>query len=192
VKAEMADHPLERWLAEHDDRLDRFKSPIPISVMSQEAGLTPDETRQTVADPNTAIWHLWKHTYRGKTRRTKPYCLRINGPDTVGLDWEHSVVGAAAAEFRRRGYATALEVGTPEHMELLRKTPELGHLIPGTNQRDLVACRTCRDERERQVSIRCVSRASARSQRYLSIWKRSTVSDHFGPARGQFVFGRLL
>jgi hypothetical protein len=133
---------LGRWLESHDQRLDRFENPIPVSVLADEITEVPGEItaflRTNLAEP---VYHVWEHTHKGRASRSKPYCLRLNGPDTVGLDWEDSVVGASESEFRRLGYQTARELGKEEHISALLDVPNLLALTPGRNLRDLWALR---------------------------------------------------
>ncbi len=142
--------PLENrlcsWLQDHDGRLGRFADPIPLSIVAAEVQAPEEDVRAAIVHARPPLTHIWPHTYRKRTRRSKPYCLRINGPNSVGLDWEDSVVGAAEAEFRRRGYTTAREVGTREHVELLKRNPDLTVLRRDQNQRDLMVCRKDGDE----------------------------------------------
>jgi hypothetical protein len=131
-----------RWLESHDKKLDRFRAPIPLSVVADEIGEGPGKIkaclRTELAEPP---YHVWEHTHKGRTSRSKPFCLRLAGSDTVGLDWEDSVVGAAEAEFNRLGYQTIREVGRDEHISALIRTPDLSMLSPGVNLRDLWALR---------------------------------------------------
>jgi hypothetical protein len=131
---------IESWLSAHEDRLDRFRSPIPIEVAATEIGVSPASLLAAVRGGTRPPVHVWSHLYRGQRAPSKPYCLRLTGPDTVGLDWEHSVTGAAEAAFRRRGYQTALELGEA-HVVALTERPDLDACVPGVNQRDLWALR---------------------------------------------------
>jgi len=136
---------LMEWLAAHDDQLVRFRTPIPVEKLATEVNEAPTEISKFLADNSELVFHLWGHTYKGRTTRSKPYCLRLNGVDTVGLDWEDSVVGAAEAMFRRQGYQTARELGNEAHLASLIVKPDLTRLTSGVNQRDLWALRQ-RDE----------------------------------------------
>jgi hypothetical protein len=133
---------LGRWLESHDQRLDRFENPIPVSVLADEIGEVPGEItaflRTNLVEP---VYHVWEHTHKGRASRSKPYCLRLNGPDTVGLDWEDSIIGATELEFRRLGYQTARELGKDEHISALLGVPNISALTPGKNLRDLWALR---------------------------------------------------
>lgn len=132
---------LERWLASHDHRLERFREPISLNNVGQETGEPPDRLRAFLAQTTTPPYHIWPHTYRGRTSRSKPYCLRLNGPGTVGLDWEDSIVGAVEAAFQRMSYQTAREIGTQEQLSRLLANPELSGLSSARNQRDFWALR---------------------------------------------------
>lgn len=132
---------LTRWLEDHDRNLVRFMRPVPLSEVSDEVG-RPVEHIVAVLGQNHPIYHAWEHEYqRGRKSRSKPYCLRLSGPDAVCLDWEDSVVGAVEAEFRRRGYETQQQLGTPEHLAQLIREPSLAPLTPGVNLRDFWALR---------------------------------------------------
>ncbi len=132
---------LHSWLANQDERLDRFRRPISLSEVADESGVSQARLATFLRAGGEPVYHSWKHTHAGKSSRSKPYSLRLNGPGTVGLDWEHSVVGAAEAAFQRQGYETCRELGTDEHLEHLLVSPALGNLVPGSNQRDLWALR---------------------------------------------------
>lgn len=127
------------WLADHDARLHRFRTPLPLSALADETGIAIDALRLTLTHNDAPPFHCWPHTYAGRSSRNKPYCLRLNGPDTVGLDWEDSMVGAVEAAFRLAGYQTARELGNPGHLAALVRKPDLSQLLPGTNLRDLWA-----------------------------------------------------
>jgi hypothetical protein len=130
-----------QWLAEHDLKLDRFMDLVPISTVATETGLSVDAIRETISTSQIPVYHIWSHTYQGKTRPSKPYCLRVGGPDAICLDWEDSVVAAAEADFRLRGYDTCRELGTDEHIQCLIGKPDLKQMTPGVNLRDLWALR---------------------------------------------------
>lgn len=132
---------IAEWLTHHDARLDRFRIPLPLSVLADETSIPVDTVRLALTHANSPPFHCWPHMYAGRSSRSKPYCLRLNGFDTVGLDWEDSVVGAAEAAFQVAGYQTARELGTAEHMTALARHPDLSRLRPGTNLRDLWALR---------------------------------------------------
>jgi hypothetical protein len=66
----------------------------------------------------------------------------------VCLDWEDSVVGAAEAELKRRGYECRREVGTAEHLALVLREASLDGLVAGVNQRDPFALKKTGADRE--------------------------------------------
>lgn len=130
---------LSAWLRDQESRLRRFHTPIPVDVVAAEAQLAAVDVLD--ATRTGLVHHIWPHVHRGQARPSKPYCLRENGPNTVGIDQEDSVIGACEAEFRRHGYQTCREVGTPDDVDVLRDELDLSRLSPGTNQRDLFALR---------------------------------------------------
>src|SRR5258706_3272367 len=95
---------LTEWLEAQDTRLNRFKCPVPLTEISCEVQESPKDIRAFVHQCKQPIYHVWESLYAGRLRRCKPYCLRLSGCDHVCLDWEDSVVGAAEAVFRQRGY----------------------------------------------------------------------------------------
>jgi hypothetical protein len=132
---------LSEWLASHTNNLQRFAQLIPLSTVADEVGLDADTIRIMVSTAEPAIYHVWPHTHAGKTRATKPYCLRLAGQDSICLDWEDSVVAAAEAEFRRLGYVTCQELGTDDHLKCLIEDPNVSLMTAGVNLRDLWAQR---------------------------------------------------
>jgi hypothetical protein len=132
---------LQQWLVDHNDRLRRFAELIPLSTTASETGLTCEEIRKAVATSRPPLYHLWSHTYARKARPNKPYCLHLGGKDTLCLDWEDSVVAAAEADFRQRGYTTCRELGTSEDIQCLLNDPDVSLLKAGMNLRDLWAQR---------------------------------------------------
>ncbi|HNO80580.1 MAG TPA: hypothetical protein PKN33_21240 [Phycisphaerae bacterium] len=130
---------LASWLEGHDSQIDRFRKPVLLANVAKEIGASIEDVRQFLATTSEPIYHIWSHEYRGKISRSKPYCLRLNGPDSVGLDWEHSVVGAMEDVFRKKGFETCQELGTDNDIERLISDVSLGGLSPGVNQRDLWA-----------------------------------------------------
>ena len=132
---------LTRWLEAQDRNLVRFAHPVPLSEVSSEAGKPVEGIRTFLRESGTPVYHVWEHVHGGRTSRSKPYCLHLSGPDEVCLDWEDSVVGALEAEFRRRGYATRQQIGSPEHLAKLSLEPSLAPLTPGSNLRDFWALR---------------------------------------------------
>ncbi len=129
------------WLASHDDRLKRFETPLPLEQTAGEMGVRPEDLRARLEDGRTPPYHLWPHTHARRRERTKPYCLRLGGPDAVGLDWEDSVVGAAESVFVGLGFETKRQLGNPAHVADLSRVPRLSPLVPGKNLRDLWALR---------------------------------------------------
>ena len=129
------------WLARHDDALSRFGVPLPLEKAAQEIGVGAKELRARLTDGATPPHHLWRHTYGGRQKRSKPYCLRLGGPDHLALDWEDSVVGTAEAAFARRGFETKRQLGEETHVGELIRRPSLDSLRPGANLRDLWALR---------------------------------------------------
>jgi len=138
---ESAKSQLQAWLASHDGNLYRFSELVPLSAVEKETSLDQDVLRTTLAANESPIYHIWSHTHAGKTRATKPYCLRLAGDDSVCLDWEDSVVAAVEAEFQQRGYATCRELGTNDHIKCLIDDPDVGRMTAGVNLRDLWAHR---------------------------------------------------
>jgi hypothetical protein len=133
--------PLQEWLAKHDQRLVRFRDPVSLSEVAFETKLTVDEIQSFLLRTREPLYHAWPHRHGTKSSRSKSYCLRLNGPDTVGLDWEDSVVGAVEHEFRRRGFETCRELGTDEDLDHIFQKRSLAELNPRVNQRDLWAMR---------------------------------------------------
>lgn len=95
---------LSRWLATHDAKLGRFRHPVPLSEVSQELGESADRIRTVLSDSPELIYHVWEHTYRGRVSRSKPYCLRLGGIDSVSLKavasphavpWPESAISSA-------------------------------------------------------------------------------------------------
>jgi hypothetical protein len=131
-------HKLTEWLEAQDTRLNRFKCPVPLTEISCEVQESPEDIRAFIHECKRPIYHVWKHLHR-ELKPTKPYCLRLSGPDHVCLDWEDSVVGVAEAVFQQRGYTCRREIGSPEHLSQLCRDPSLDSLRPGSNRRDLWA-----------------------------------------------------
>jgi hypothetical protein len=138
---ESAKSQLQDWLASHDGNLQRFSELIALSTLATETGLEPDHLRTILSAAEAPIYHVWPHTHAGKTRATKPYCLRLAGGDTVCLEWEDSVVAAAEAEFQRFGYTTCRELGADDHIRCLIEEPDVRRMTAGVNLRDLWAHR---------------------------------------------------
>jgi hypothetical protein len=135
-----AQSKISAWLARHDMNLERFEQPVPVSKLASETCQDEETIRAALLDGSEPIYHLWSHKHKGNTRPTKPYCLRLSGPESVGLDWENSVVGAAIAHFQELGYATEKEIGSEVHIQELEKHPmNLTKLESGVNLRDLWA-----------------------------------------------------
>jgi len=132
---------LTQWLEAHDTNLGRFRHPVSLAEVSREANEPAGDICAFLHESSKPVYHIWEHVYRGKRSRSKPYCLRLSGPAHVSLDWEDSVVGAAEADFQRRGYETRHQIGTPEHLSRLSNEPSLGSLTPGSNLRDFWALR---------------------------------------------------
>jgi hypothetical protein len=124
---------LTGWLQRHDDRLERFKHPIPLSEVCAEINEPLNTLRAFLSSCERPIYHVWTHRYKGQTR-SKPYCLHLSGPNDVCLDWEDSVVGVTEAELKKRGYECCREVGTPQQLSLLLHDASLGRLAAGVNQ----------------------------------------------------------
>lgn len=141
IESGALDERIQQWLATHDDRLSRFESPLPIDEVAREVGVPVAELRGRLLDGGTPPFHVWFHTHRGKRARTKPYCLRLGGPNTVVIDRESSVVGAVEAAFVSKGFETKRELGTEEHVSILERQPSLAPLTQGSNLRDLWALR---------------------------------------------------
>lgn len=139
------------WLERHDFQIDRFRNPIPISDVCNEIGVPFDRVLGFFQQNNETPFYQWSHTHGSRASRSKPYCLRLNGPDTVGLDWEDSVIGAAEAAFRMKYYQTSREIGTEEHICSLIANPDLSIIDPKQNKRDLWALR--RDEKNIELYI---------------------------------------
>ncbi len=136
------------WLVSHDSNLARFRIPIPLDVVAHETGADPVEIERYLEGGNAPCFHVWEHEHAGKVSRSKPYCLRMSGPTTVGIDWEDSVVGAAESELQRKGFETCRELGSEADMGHLERTCSLKGLFPGTNQRDLWAIKRSGSEIE--------------------------------------------
>jgi hypothetical protein len=136
-----AERRLKDWLTAHNADLQRFAQLIPLTAVAKETGLDPDTIHSTISTAEPAIYHVWSHTHAGKTRASKPYCLRLAGQDSVCLDWEDSVVAAAEAEFRRMGYSTCRELGTDDHIQCIIEDPDVALITAGVNLRDLWAQR---------------------------------------------------
>jgi hypothetical protein len=112
-----------------------------MSDVASETNLAVEDVRRILREACPPVHHAWEHRHGQKVSRSKPYCLRMNGPDSVGLDWEYSVVGAVEGEFRRRGYTACQELGTELDIASLLQTGSLDGLTAGINQRDLLALR---------------------------------------------------
>ncbi|MCA9251028.1 MAG: hypothetical protein R3E58_01395 [Phycisphaerae bacterium] len=136
---------LDNWLEGHDSDIDRFRNPVSLANVADEIGASIGDVRRFLATTSEPIYHIWSHEYRGKISRSKPYCLRLNGPESVGLDWEHSIVGAVEGAFRDEGFETCQELGTDNDIERLISDVGLGGLSPGLNQRDLWTLRHDQD-----------------------------------------------
>ena len=138
----IVERKLTNWLAAHDNRLDRFTHPVPLADVASEVAEPAESIRSFLCESQQPIFHTWTHVYRGqKSSRSKPYCLRLSGPDDVCLDWEDSVVGVTEREFVRRGYECRQQIGSREHLSRLCSEPSLATLIPGVNLRDFWALR---------------------------------------------------
>lgn len=129
---------LNQWLSGHDSRLEEFWNPIPLDKVGSEIHESEERIREFLQQDASLCYHVWEHNYRGPSR-SKPYCLRLNGPNTVGLDWENSIIGSAEAVFRTQGYQTARELGTEDHISSLISNPDLSVLKPRANTRDFWA-----------------------------------------------------
>jgi hypothetical protein len=136
---------LQTWLADHDNCIDRFRKPVLLTTVADEIDVLIDDVRRFLASTREPLFHSWPHKYRGRISRSKPYCLRMSGPDTVGLDWEYSIVGAVEDAFRRKRFETCQELGTDDDTERLISDVSLDGLTPGVNQRDLWALRRNQD-----------------------------------------------
>jgi hypothetical protein len=130
---------LTEWLKAQHNRLERFKSPVPLTEISREVQETPQDILNFVHQFNKPIYHTWDHLYRGKLTPAKPYCLHLSGNSHACLDWEDSVVGAVEALLKLRNYTCLREIGNAEHLSRLCKDPSLDSLVPIPNLRDLWA-----------------------------------------------------
>ena len=64
---------LTGWLQRHDDRLERFKHPIPLSEVCAEINEPLNTLRAFLSSCERPIYHVWTYRYKGQTR-SKPYC----------------------------------------------------------------------------------------------------------------------
>jgi hypothetical protein len=117
------------WLT--TQRVERFKTPVPLAQMSDEISTPPEEIRSCL--DRQPAHHLWSGN--------KLYCLRLCGADHVCLDQEHSVIGAAEAIFLQSGFQCRREIGNAAHIERLQREPSFVGIEQGKNLIDLWALR---------------------------------------------------
>ncbi|MBW1972514.1 MAG: hypothetical protein JRI44_06730 [Deltaproteobacteria bacterium] len=133
---------LSDWLNKHDQNIDRFKKPVPIDTVAKELNIPSDLIKSYFQNNRyELVYHIWEHKYRKRISRSKPYCLRLNGANTVGLDWEDSIIGSAEDYFQNLGFQTKREIGTEKDLLKLIDEPDLSKLASGKNLRDLWALR---------------------------------------------------
>jgi len=121
---------LQTWLKSHDNNLNRFKFPVLIKDVARETELDIDQIRQTVGCANPPITHVFSHVYGGRSRPSKPYCLRLMGNNAVGIDWEDSVLGGLQNALEQRGYCCGRELGTKSDITRLIANLDPSQLPP--------------------------------------------------------------